>query len=378
MIIQQPNPNTAGLPKTYLSTSIGTATSIPVTNLNSFQASWAIQVGETGEEKSEIQVLAGTAPAGTALAIIGTTSYSHPVDTPVYPIKFDKVIFKVSTSGTAGTATAITDGTVTLQPDHSFTQFDHTAGAISYAYKTAYYNSALDVSSDDSAWILPAGNSQYSLSRIRQRIRDKLFNSDFVTDNTLNDWINEWKDQMTNTAIKVNKAYAIGTTNITFANNQEFGTITATDFKNIRRMWWIDGSGTAELNQIELTDYTPTDIFSIYHPVWYYQGDNVFGLRPLERTGTASIVYSKLNVNLTSDSDELPVPMRGYSKSFIDYAMAQAYMKDNNQEAATPFMNMAENERLKFEKEITPRHESGPEMIKVTEPMNEDESYYYF
>lgn len=378
MIIQQPNPQTSGLPKTYLSTSIGTTTSIPVKNINAFQASWAIQIGETGEEQTEIQVLAGTAPAGTALAIIGTTSYSHSIDTPIYPVKFDKVIFEKSTSGTAGTAVAITDGTVSIQPDNLFTQFDDTSSATTYAYKTKYYNSVLTTSSDESSWILPAGNSQYSLYRIRQRVRDKLFNSAFVTDDTLNDWINEWKDQMTNTAIKVNKDYAIGTTNIAFAVNQEFGTITATDFKAVRRMWFVDGSGTYAMNQIDATDYRPTEVFSMYHPIWYYQGDNVFGVRPIENAGTAQILYTKLNVNLTADSDELPTPMRGYTKSFIDYCMAQAYMKDNNQQAANPFMQMAENERLKFEKEITPRHESGPELVKTLETIAEDESYYYF
>jgi len=378
MIIQQPNPQTSGLPKTYLSTSIGTATSIPVKNLNAFQLSWAIQIGETSEEQSEVQVLAGTAPAGTALAIIGTTAYSHPVDTPVYPIKFDKVVFKVSNTGTAGIAVALTNGTVGLQVDNPFTQFDDTSGAATYAYKTTYYNSVLTTSSDDSAWILPAGNSQYSLYRIRTRVRDKLFSSAFVTDDTLNDWINEWKDQMTNTAIKVNKDYAIGTTSVAFTANQQFGTISATDFKSVRRMWFRDSSGTYTMTQIEATDYRPTEVFSLYHPVWYYQGDNVFGVLPIDSAGTADLLYTKLNTNLTADSDELPTPMRGYTKSFIDYCMAQAYMKDNNQEAATPFMNMAENERLKFEKEITPRHESGPELIKATEPISEDESYYYF
>jgi len=378
MIIKQPNPSTSDLPKTYISTSIGTATSIPVKNINTFSLSNAIQIGETGEEQTEVQVLAGTAPAGTALAIIGTTSYSHPVDTPVYPIIYDQVIFKCSTTGTAGTATAITNGTVNLTPDNAFTQFNHTAGATTYAYKTQFYNSVLTTVSDDSAWILPAGNSQYSLYNLRQRIRDKLFNSAFVTDNTLTDWVNEWKDQLTNAAIKVNKDYAIGTTNIAFSASQEFGTVTASDFKSIRRMWFVDNSGTYVVNQIDSTDYKPTEVFSMYHPVWYWQGDSIFGIRPVENAGTAQILYSKLNTNLSADSDELPVPMRGYTKSFIDYCMAQAYMKDNNQEAAMPFMTMANNGKLEFQNEITPRHESGPELIKALEPISEDESYYYF
>jgi hypothetical protein len=379
MIIQQPNPQTQDLPKTFVSVSIGTVTSIPIKNINSFTASWGVQIGETGEEQTEVQVLNGTTPAGTALGIRGTTSFSHSLDTPVYPIKFNQVIFKRSVTGTAGTAVAITDGTVDIQADSQFTQFDDTSGATTYAYKTAYYNSVLAVSSDDSSWILPAGNSQYSLSRLRQRIRDKLFNSAFVSDDTLTDWINEWKDQLTNTAIKVNKAYAIGTTSISFNAGQQYGTITNADFKTLNRVWFSDSSGTSTVNasQIIMTDFSPTDIYSSDRPKFFYQGDNIIGRLPYDYTTTATILYSKLNVNLVNDSDELPVPMRGYTKSFIDYAMAQAYMKDNNQEAATPFMQMAENERLKFEKEITPRHESGPQFVTNVEPISDDDGYYY-
>jgi hypothetical protein len=379
MIIQQPNPDTQVLPKTFLSVACGTATSLPVKNINSFTASWAIQIGETGEEQAEVQVLGTAVPSGTALGIVGTTSYSHPVDTPIYPVKFNQVIFKRSTTGTAGTATAITAGTVNIQADNAFTQFDDTSGATTYAYKTAYYNSVLDVVSDDSSWILPAGNSQYSLSRLRQRIRDKLFNSAFVTDDTLNDWINEWKDELTNTAIKVNKAYAIGTTTVSFAANVQLGTITASDFKTINRIWFSDSSGTGSTNalQTNMHDYSPTDIFSSDRPKFFYYGDTVIGRLPYDYATTATITYSKLNTNLNNDSDELPTPMKGYTKSFIDYAMAQAYMKDNNQEAAKPYMITAENDRLKFQNEITPRHETGPQFVTTVEPISDNEGYYY-
>lgn len=379
MIIQQPNPQTQSLPKTFISTSIGTATSIPVQNINAFSASWGVQIGETGEELTEVQVLGTAVPSGTALSITGTTSFSHPTDTPIYPIKFNQVIFKRSTIGTAGTATAMTDGTVNLQLDNPFTQFDDTSGATTYAYKTAYYNSVLDVESDDSSWILPAGNSQYSLSRLRQRIRDKLFNSEFVTDDTLTDWINEWKDELTNTAIKVNKAYAIGTTSISFGENVQMGTVTASDFKTINRIWFSDSSGTSSVpvGQTSMNDYSPDDIFSSDRPKFFYQGDNVIGRLPYDYATTATILYSKLNVNLVEDSDELPTPMRGYTKSFIDYCNSMSYYKDNNKELGREFGNKAEAGRLQFQNEITPRHETGPQFVTTVEPISEDGGYYY-
>lgn len=86
-------------------------------NPNVFQASWGVQIGETGEERAEIMVLGGTAPAGTAGTFSSTSLYEHPADTPMYAIKWDQIVFKRSTSGTAGTPTALTDGTITIQPD---------------------------------------------------------------------------------------------------------------------------------------------------------------------------------------------------------------------------------------------------------------------
>ena len=229
MIIQQPNPKTEGLTKTYLSTTTSSGTAFPVKNVAGFTASWAIQLGETNEEQSEVLVLGTAVPSGTALNTTGTSSFSHSTDTPIYPIKFNQVVFEVSTSGTAGTAVALTDGTISLQPDSLYTQFDDTSGSTSYAYKTYYRNSVTTQVSEESDWILPLGPSQYSLFKMRQRVRDKLFNSGIVTDDQINDWINEWKDEMTNTAIKVNKDYACGTMNLAFTANQELGTITESD-----------------------------------------------------------------------------------------------------------------------------------------------------
>jgi len=377
MIIKQPNPSTQGLTKTYLSTTTSAGTAFPVKNIAGFSPSWAIQLGETGEEQAEILILGTATPSGTALNTVGTSLFSHSTDTPVYPIKFDKVIFEVSTVGTSGTAAALTNGTVSLQADSIYTQFDDTSGSASYAYKTKFFNSVSLQESEESDWILPAGPSQYSLYKMRQRVRDKLFNSGVVEDYQINDWINEWKDEMTNTAIKVNKDYACGTTQVVFNANQESGTITNSDFKTIRRIWWVSGGGTYPMQRIDQIDYRPEEIFTETRPAFYYQGDNTIGHRPFDVAGTCQIVYYKLNTNLENDLDELPVPMRGYSKSFVDYALYNALMKDKQEANADRYHTSAETAKQNFLNEITPRHENSPEYVKTVDPISDDESYFY-
>ena len=133
------------LPQTlnsYTSSNITAgATTIPVRNINSFTTQYAAQIGKTGQEQSEVKVLNNV--SGTSLTIYGggTLTYDHPSDTPVYSIHYDKLVFERSTSGTAGTATPITNGTISITPDSLYTEYDDTTGISTYAYKTYYYNS---------------------------------------------------------------------------------------------------------------------------------------------------------------------------------------------------------------------------------------------
>jgi len=169
--------------------------------------------------------------------ITGTTTYDHAADTPVYAIKFDQIIFKRSTSGTAGTATAMTDGTVTITPDSEYTIFDDTTGASTYAYRTQYRNSVSGETSSDSDWQTTEGFSFYSLAKIRDRVKRKLFGNNIIQDDqTINDWINEWIESMNNVAIDVNKDYSYGTVDVAFGTSG-LGTISTSNFKEVRRMW---------------------------------------------------------------------------------------------------------------------------------------------
>lgn len=342
--------------------------SIRVQNINAFSASAAVQIGKTGEEQSEIQVLSAGTPSGTALALLSTTSYDHPVDVPVYFTKFDKIIVKRSTSGTAGTATAL--GTIPITPDGTVSVYDDTSGASTYAYRTQYYNSVTTETSEESDWITSTGYSFYSLAKIRQRILSKFFGSGFITDTTIiDDWINEWMERMTNVAIDVNKDYSLGTVDVTFGTSG-LGTISSSDFKEVRRFWTTyNGTDFSQSTKMDLTGFQPQEIFTTYHPFHYFLGDNVFGVKPENSGGTARIAYYKLAPILVNDTDELPISMHGYSKSFVDYGLAQAYFLDEKEKKGQFFLSSAMEGLESFRSEITPRAKSGPQTITFVEDM---------
>jgi len=347
-------------------------TIVPVRNINSFTANYAIQIGNIGEERSEIKLISSI--SGLSLNTTGTTTFDHPTDTPVYNIKYDKVIFKRSTVGTAGTAVALTNGTITIQPDQTYTQFDDTTAQTTYAYKASFYNSLTAEESADSDWQTPSGYTFYSRARIRNRIREKLFSSDFIqSDDTINDWINEWLENMNNAAVHVNKDYSLGTADISFGT-AGYGTITATDYKDIRRLWVAtSGNSFYSAQRISQTDFQPEEVFPSSQPAYYPFGDNVFGVKPDGVMGTARISYYKLSTVLVNDADELPVSMRGYSKSFVDYGLSQALQVDGKPSEAQAKLAVAQQALSLFVSDITPRSNSGPRFIKILDEVSGDD-----
>ena len=380
MLIKAANTITTNAPYTLLSNGEAAgAASLRVKNINGLSASWALQVGNTGEEQSEIVILGTATPAGTAGTITATTRFSHPTDTHVYSIKFDKIIFKRSTAGTAGTATALTNGTVTITPDQNFTFFDDTSGAVTYAYKAAYYNSVTSETSDDSDWLMPQGYSFYSKAKLIDRAKRKLLSANYIKDDqTLTDWANEWLEYMNNIAIDVNKDYGLGTTAVSFSGTTELGTITATDFKEVRRVWFTtNGSDYYRARKMSITDFVQQQTYSETNPWFYYSGDAVIGRKPSDSSGTALIHYYQIRPLLANDADELPVVMHAYTKTFTDYMLAQAYYLDKQKDMGDRYMNDAKQGAEKFRSEITPRSKQGPQTITLTDELDGDNSEFF-
>lgn len=372
MILRVTNNLTDLAPFTFLSQAeaVGVGT-LHVQNANSFTAQYAVQIGQTGEEKSEIILLDASTPAGTQLVSAGTTTMAHATDTPVYGVKYDKIIWYRSTSGTGGAATAL--ATTSITPDSQYTYYDDTTGASTYAYKTAYLNSAIPGTSSLSDWITSAGYDFYSLAAIRQRVKDKLFSSGYIGDDSvMHDWINEYLEMMTNAVIDVNQDYALGSTQVGFSGTAELGTITASDFKQVRRLWMYDGTNYIPATKMESTTPNNNQTYDASNPYFFMLGDNVISRWPHESAGTATILYYKLNAVLVNDTDNLPVPMRGYSKGFVDYAQAMAYYKDGKPELGQAKESQAMAAVEKFKKEATPRTKTGPQFIDINETVMED------
>ncbi len=312
MLLRVNNLQTVNTPQTFLSNSeVGGTNVIRWKNPNGFNPSYAVQIGATGQEQAEIVLLGTATPAGTAGTLTANTLYPHPADTPVFAIKFDQLVFEVSTAGTAGTAAPLTNGTVTIQADQPFTQFDDTTGSASYGYRTYFRNSVLNTTSIESDWITSTGFSYYSLGKMRQRVQDKLVSASYLPDPSLiNDWINEWLEIMTNAAIAVNSDYNMGTSSIT--TNNGMGTITQGDFKQLRRAWFVSGSGTVQMQQQDSNSFSPNQIFNSTTPFFSWQGDTVLEIKPPDMSGSIVFEYYKLNPILVNDTDELPPCDRVY------------------------------------------------------------------
>ncbi len=374
MIIKTYNTLSEGAPKTFTTfPEVAGTNVIRWQNPNAFGSSWAIQLGETGEEQSEVVILSSTTPSGTAGTLTANTLYEHPTNTPIYGIKYDQVVFEVSTNGTSGTASPIANGTITYQPDKEFTQFDYTSGTTTDAYKSYFRASVLSQNTTESDWITSGGFSFYSLASIRKRIKEKLWNADWLTDQMIDNWINEWKFQMENEVIQVNEDYSMGTVNVGFGTDG-LGTITTADFSQPRRVWLTyDGINKFQSTKMHVNSWFPEQVFSSTHPYHAWVGDSVFQVKPEQNGGTAEIIFYRFGTVMVNDTDELPVPMRSYTKSFTDYSLAQALFKDQKPDWKQKIVE-ANAEKMNFVGNIVPRDKTGPTQIDIVEPISGD--YY--
>jgi hypothetical protein len=377
MIIQQKNLLADNSQKTYLSfPEVASTGVLRWQNPAGFNASWAVQVGETGQDQTEIVVLGTASPSGTAGTFTGNTLYTHPANTALYAIKYDQVVFEVSTTGTAGTAVVITDGTVNLTPDSAYTNFDHTTGSLSYAYKTYWKNSVSGSTTSESDWFVGTVPT-YAVGGLVRRVRSKLWHTDFVSDDDIKDWLGEWNEHLNNLAVQTNEDYNLGSTTVAFSGTQQMGTITNENFKQIRRVWYTqDGNNWYQSTKMDINRFLPSETFYDTRPYFYMYGDNVIGRRPADASGTMGIIYYQISTKLDNDYDFLPLPVRSYSKSFVDYCDIQIMFKDGKvtlQDKLTMEKALEDN----YKQQIAPRNKSGPTYIDVVDITGGEQGYYF-
>lgn len=357
----------------YVSSNVSQgASTIPVRNTNAFQTNWAVQFGNTGEETAEIVVLAGSTIADPNIYLSGTAKYDHPQDTPIFNIHFDKLVLKRSITGTAGSAVAFTGSTISITPDSSYTEFNDTTGLDTYAYKTQYLCTATNDVSAESDWVVPGGPALYSLSGLRQRLKDNLVSANYVKEDRIIDtWINEWVESMTNSAIKVNQDFSLGTVGVTFGTTG-LGTITSTDFKQPRKVEvnYAGGTTLALSQQIGINAFSQFDQFSSTDPRHYWLGDSIIGILPAQTGGTVNLTYSKMSTVLFEDVDELPVSLRSYTTGCVHWALYRAYDLDQKKEQAESHYGKFRAVQNDFVNDMTPRDVSGPKFIHFTDSLS--------
>ena len=373
MIVRTHNTLHENVPKTYLqNTEVAGTTIFRLRNTTGLGSSWAIQVGATGEEQTEVLVISGNPPAvGTLGTTTVASTFEHPADTPVSFIKYNQVVFERSTAGTAGTATPMTDGTLTYQADHQFTQFDDATGSVSYAYRTYFRNSVLAVNTTESDWWIPAGLSFYALGKLRERTKSKLWDPTFLGDNADNDidsWTNEFKDKLTNAAIQANEDYSMGTVDVGFGT-AGLGTVTTGDFKQPRRVWvTYNGNDFYQSTKIDANDDYPNRTYLSTHPYHYWFGNDIFQVNPGESGGTARIMFYRQGTPMANDTDELPRFMRGYTDKFVEYNLLQAQYKDSKISMSEKIL--AEQALIRdFVDQLAPRDKTGAEYIDIVESL---------
>lgn len=366
--------------KTYLSTGVASAaTTSPAKNTTGFTTQYAIQIGETGQDQTEVVI--GTVASGTSFTH-PALAFDHAADTSIYNLKFNQVVFEKSTAGTAGTASPIASGTISYTPDHwdsdlqlSLTIFDDTSGASTDAYRTMWRNSVLGSNSAESDWITPAGASFYSLAAITERVKNELWNSTYIQDDKrIHNWINELKDNWTNSVISLNQDFALGTVNVGFGTNG-FGTVTTADYSDVRRIWvTYNGVDKFQSTKQSVNDPFPDQIFSSSHPYHRWLGNTVFQVSPSDTAGTAELVFYRFGTTMVNETDELPHPFKSYTDAFVGYGVAKAAFLDNKLEKYDRKMGELGSMKNDFLSNIVPRDRTGPQYIDLVDPTNgEDE-----
>ena len=130
-VLQVSHPSLPSTPDTYLTTeNAAGATSLTVRDNMAFANGDLILIGTFGDEQAEIKKVNGAVSAGTTL----TTT--HPVNTPIRKIIYDKIEVYGNTSASSSGATQLNSATaIDIDPTAPFTEYIMTAAeASTYTY----------------------------------------------------------------------------------------------------------------------------------------------------------------------------------------------------------------------------------------------------
>jgi len=141
-------------------------------------------------------------------------------------------------------------------------------------------------------------------------------------------------------------------------------------------LYSTDGATWYKAQQKDIDEPFPNETFATNYPFFYFQGDSVLGMLPAT-AGTARITYYKLPTQLSNEDDNLPVPMRAYTSSFVDYALSQCFYLDNKEDKGDRYSNRANTLLGMFRDQIASRHKSGAEGVSIVEELNGEDDFWW-
>lgn len=204
MLITSFNPELDELERTSLSQYVAAAaTSLTVQNNQGFVNTNKILVGTMGVENAELATINSAVTLGTTIPVAALT-FPHNADEPIYLLRYDKVKFYRSTTGSSGTYSLLT--TVDIDVDNADLQtiYDDTGGISTYYYKVSYYNSVTTYETEQSDPVQGSGYPRNTVGFLVNEILNEIRDTEekTVTRDDLISWFNEVNDDLLTKARK--------------------------------------------------------------------------------------------------------------------------------------------------------------------------------
>jgi hypothetical protein len=150
-----------------------------------------LQIGETGQEKSEIITVSnGTAPTGTTVHFQTACVFDHPQDTKVYLLDYNQMALSRSTGISSQKGTLITTG---IQVDQLKTIYNDVTNTTGYGFVEFYdsINARFSSASDPIPYAGYADNSVYMVKKRALNSAHEQLDPEIVTNEYLDDCLAE-------------------------------------------------------------------------------------------------------------------------------------------------------------------------------------------
>ena len=287
-----------------------------------------VLLGEFGSETSEVvQIGAGGVSVNTLT--VGATLYSHPIDTKVTILKYNKVVFYRTTTATFVRSDAnrltVMPG-LDIQCDSSFTKYYDVTNSTGFGW-FEFYNVATTKYTANSNVIKYAGFSENSVKKILDNFFSLLNNKEqkLIDNSDALRWLNESYVVSMNELNLVNEEYAVPAEwSFTVSSSSDREQALEDDFFSLISVTDSDGE---DVPFISLADVPNWDDEASSTSVRYFLRGNYIGISPVPSSSTTYYVYYKKSAEtLDSYDDDINLPSKNYY-FLVDGMLARAASK---------------------------------------------------